>query len=40
MNVAASAVKDQIEEENMDVAKILFDESGAQRINKRISFIL
>ena len=37
MNVAAYAVKDQIEEENVDVAKILFDESGAQKINKRIT---
>ena len=37
MNVAAYAVKDQIEEENIDVAKILFDETGAQKINKRIT---
>ena len=26
-----------IEEENIDVAKILFDESDAQKINKRIT---
>ena len=37
MNIAAYAVKDQIEEENQDVAKILFDEIGAQKINKRIT---
>ena len=37
MNIAAYAVKDQIEEENVDVAKILFDETGAQKINKRIT---
>jgi hypothetical protein len=37
MNVAAYAVKDQIEEENLDVAKILFEESGAKKINKRIT---
>ena len=37
MNIASYAVKDQIEEENQDVAKILFDEVGAQKINKRIT---
>ena len=37
MNIAAYAVKDQIEEENLDVAKILFEESGAKKINKRIT---
>ena len=37
MNIAAYAVKDQIEEENVDVAKILFDETGTQKINKRIT---
>ena len=37
MNIAAYAVKDQIEEENQDVAKILFDEISAQKINKRIT---
>ena len=37
MNIAAYAIKDQIEEENQDVAKILFDDIGAQKINKRIT---
>ena len=37
MNIAAYAVKDQIEEENQDVAKILFDDNGTQKINKRIT---
>ena len=37
MNIAAYALKDQIEEENQDVAKILFDENSAQKINKRIT---
>ena len=37
MNIAAYAVKDQIEEENQDVARILFEESGEKRINKRIT---
>jgi len=37
MNIAAYAVKDQIEEENQDIAKILFDENSAQKINKRIT---
>ncbi len=37
MNIAACAVKDQIEEENQDIAKILFDDNGAQKINKRIT---
>jgi len=37
MNVAASVVKTQIEEENMDVAKILFDDGGNKKITKRIT---
>ena len=37
MNIAAYAVKNQIEEENQDIAKILFDENSAQKINKRIT---
>ena len=37
MNIAAYAVKDQIEEENKDVAKILFDENIEKKINKRIT---
>ena len=28
MNIAAYAVKNQIEEENQDIAKILFDENN------------
>ena len=37
MNIASYAVKDQIEEENQNIAKILFDDNGAQKINKRIT---
>ena len=37
MNVAASVVKNQIEEENMDVAKILFDDLDNKKITKRIT---
>ena len=37
MNIAAYAIKDQVEEENQDVAKILFDENSGQKINKRIT---
>ena len=37
INVAASVIKTQIEEENMDVAKILFDDGGNKKISKRIT---
>ena len=37
MNIAAYAIKDQVEEENQDVAKILFDENNNQKISKRIT---
>ena len=37
MDIAADAVKDKIQEENQDVAKILFDDGGAQKITKRLT---
>ena len=37
INIAASVVKDQIEKENTDVAKILFDEKIGKKTTKRIT---
>ena len=37
MTIAASVVKDQIEKENTDVAKILFDEKIGKKATKRIT---
>ena len=37
INIAASVVKDQIEKENNDVAKILFDEKIGKKSTKRIT---
>ena len=37
MKIAAYAVKQHLEEENRDVAKILFDENNEKKINKRIT---
>ena len=37
INIAASAVKDQLEKENNDVAKILFDEKIGKKVTKRIT---
>ena len=37
INIAATVVKDQIEKENNDVAKILFDEKSGKKATKRIT---
>ena len=37
MNIAAYVVKEQLEEENEDVAKILFDDNDEKKISKRIT---
>ena len=37
INIAASVVKDQLEKENNDVAKILFDEKIGKKVTKRIT---
>ena len=37
MNIAVSAVKEQLEKENNDVAKILFDEKIGKKVTKRIT---
>ena len=37
MNIAVSAVKEQLEKDNNDVAKILFDEKIGKKVTKRIT---
>ena len=37
INIAAYAIKDQLEKENQDIAKILFKDDSLKKINKRIT---